>query len=397
MRISSFGYLTRQGMKNLWRNRMMTLASVSVLTACLLIVGIAMLLTANLNRVVEYVESENEFKAFVVKEDDYLIQQLENGLLVLDESALPEESAAEEPTESVTEEETASAAEKSDKDKKDTEKTKEKTTSETTSETEEEAAGSEPAKEGSTVTVDELALAKEQFDWDGFCANLQSQIQSIPNVEDVSFVSKDEGIESMKDQLGDQAELLDDYEGEENPLNDSFTIRVKDLTQLSDTIEQVSGLEGIQTVSAANSVAKTLTQIRRIVNVAGWSLVAALAIVSLVIITNTIRASIFSRRKELNIMSYVGATKSFIRLPFVVEGICLGLISAVVAYGLITLGYTAVMNKLLEQQTGWLGSAIQSLIPYSQIALDMGIFFLISSVLIGVIGSTISIRSHIKV
>lgn len=144
-------------------------------------------------------------------------------------------------------------------------------------------------------------------------------------------------------------------------------------------------------------MAKTLTQIRHIVNVAGWSLVAALAIVSLVIITNTIRASIFSRRKELNIMSYVGATKSFIRFPFVVEGICLGLISAVIAYGLITLGYTAVMNKLLGQQTGWLGSAIQSLIPYSQIALEMGIFFLASSVLIGVIGSTISIRSHIKV
>ncbi len=396
MRVSSFGYLTRQGLKNLWRNRMMTLASVSVLTACLLIVGIAMLLTANLNRVVEYVESENEFKAFVVKEDDYLIQQLENGLLVLDESALPEESAAEEPTESVTEEESASEAEESDTAKKD-QKDTEKTASETTSQTEEESAGSEPAKEGSTVTVDELALAKEQFDWDGFCANLQSQIQSISNVEDVSFVSKDEGIESMKDQLGDQAELLDDYEGEENPLNDSFTIRVKDLTKLSDTIEQVSGLEGIETVSAANSVAKTLTQIRHIVNVAGWSLVAALAIVSLVIITNTIRASIFSRRKELNIMSYVGATKSFIRFPFVVEGICLGLISAVIAYGLITLGYTAVMNKLLGQQTGWLGSAIQSLIPYSQIALEMGIFFLASSVLIGVIGSTISIRSHIKV
>ena len=396
MRVSSFGYLTRQGMKNLWRNRMMTLASVSVLTACLLIVGIAMLLTANLNRVVEYVESENEFKAFVVKEDDYLIQQLENGLLVLDESALPEESAAEEPTESVTEEESASAEKESDTAKEDQKDTK-KETSETTSQTEEESAGSEPAKEGSTVTVDELALAKEQFDWDGFCANLQAQIQSISNVEDVSFVSKDEGIESMKDQLGDQAELLDDYEGEENPLNDSFTIRVKDLTKLSDTIEQVSGLEGIETVSAANSVAKTLTQIRHIVNVAGWSLVAALAIVSLVIITNTIRASIFSRRKELNIMSYVGATKSFIRFPFVVEGICLGLISAVIAYGLITLGYTAVMNKLLGQQTGWLGSAIQSLIPYSQIALEMGIFFLISSVLIGVIGSTISIRSHIKV
>lgn len=388
MRVSSFGYLTRQGMKNLWRNRMMTLASVSVLTACLLIVGIAMLLTANLNRVVEYVESENEFKAFVVKEDDYLIQQLENGLLVLDESALPEDT--------VTEEEAASAEKESDTAKEDQKDTK-KETSETASQTEEEAEGSEPAKEGSTVTNDELAIAKEQFDWEGFCANLQAQIQSISNVEDVSFVSKDEGIESMKDQLGDQAELLDDYEGEENPLNDSFTIRVKDLTKLSDTIEQVSGLEGIETVSAANSVAKTLTQIRHIVNVAGWSLVAALAIVSLVIITNTIRASIFSRRKELNIMSYVGATKSFIRFPFVVEGICLGLISAVIAYGLITLGYTAVMNKLLGQQTGWLGSAIQSLIPYSQIALEMGIFFLASSVLIGVIGSTISIRSHIKV
>lgn len=360
MRISSFGYLTRQGLKNLWRNRMMTVASVGVLTACLLIVGVAVLLTANLNQIVQYVESENEFKAFIVKEDDYLTEQLENGLLVIDESQLPAETAA--PSGEETTEEDASAGE-----------------------TEESAA------------LSELEIARAQFDWDAFCANLQSQIRALPNVEDVVFVSKDQGIEDMKNQLGDQAELLEDYEGEKNPLNDSFTIRVKDLSILSETIQQVSALEGIQTVSAANSVAKTLTQIRKIVNVAGWSLVAALVIVSLVIITNTIRASIFSRRKELNIMSYVGATKSFIRLPFIVEGIVLGAVSAVIAYALISVGYMAAMDKLLEQQTGWLGSAFQSLIPYPAIAVDLGIVFLISSVLIGVIGSTISIRSHIKV
>jgi len=372
MKISSFGYLTRQGLKNLWRNRMMTLASVGVLTACLLIVGIAVLLTVNLNKMVQYVESENEFKAFIVKEEEYLTMQLEEGLLVVDESLLPAEETAEETVETQEAEPEESLVEGVQKPV-------------IPEETEEEE------------QITELDLAKEQFDWDAFCASIRTEIESIDNVDEVIFVSKDEGILEMKEQLGDQAELLSDYEGDDNPLNDSFTIRVKDLTKLSDTIAEVSEVEGIHTVTAASSVAKTLTQIRKIVNVAGWSLVGALVIVSLVIITNTIRASIFSRRKELNIMSYVGATKSFIRLPFIVEGIVLGLISAGIAYGLISFGYGTALNKLVEGQSGWLSSAFESLIPYSEIAIDMALYFLVSSILIGVIGSTISIRSHIKV
>lgn len=329
MRASSFRYLTKQGVKSLWSNRMMTLASVGVLTACLLIVGFAVLLTENINNMVHFVESQNEFKAFMMKEEDYITLQKESG-------------------------------------------------------------------ETPFVPSDEVTDGTTS-DWDLFLQSVQKELEALPNVAKVTFVSKDEGIEDMKEQLGAQGSLLDDYVGSENPLRDSFTIKVDDLSKLTETTQKVQEIEGIYNVTYASEAAKTLTSIRNIVNVVGWAIVAALVIVSLVIITNTIRATIFSRRKELNIMKYVGATNSFVRLPFIVEGICLGLLAAVLAYGIIYLGYTSVINSFADQASAWLQSAFENVIPFRDIAGYLAIFFGASSVGIGVLGSAVSIRNHIKV
>lgn len=329
MKANSFGYLAKQGVKNLWLNRMMTLASVGVLTACLLIVGFAIVLTENIDSMVHYVESQNEFVAFMPTEEDYIAQQIADG---------------EEPMVSTAD-----------------------------------------TPEGETPA------------WQTFVEEVQSQIEALPNVAGVTYISKEEGLESMKEQMGEYAELFEDLE-DDNPLNDTFTIRVKDLTKLNETCLQVQEINGIQSVNAANDVADTLTFIRQVVNTVGGAIVLALVIVSLVIIVNTIRATIFSRRKEINIMKYVGATNGFIRLPFVVEGIILGLIAAAISYAVIWGGYTYLVHSF-EAGTvpTFIGAAFQHIIPFSDIALNLGLFFGISSVAIGVIGSMISIRSHIKV
>lgn len=331
MRASSFSYLSKQGVKSLWANRMMTLASVGVLTACLLIVGFAVLLTENINNMVTFVEQQNEFKAFVITETEYIEMQQQNN--------------------------------------------------------EEPITPSYETKEG------------EENQWLSILSDIQSQIEAIDNVTSVELVTKEEGIEQMKEQLGsEQASLLDDYHGADNPLNDSFTVKVEDLAKLQDTVNMVERIQGIETVTAAGEAATTLTSIRDIINIVGWTIIGALVIVSLVIITNTIRASIFTRRRELNIMKYVGATNSFIRLPFIVEGICLGLLSAVIAYVVIWVGYSTVFSTFVNQVSSqWLQEAFESIIPFTQVALRLGGFFVISSVVIGVLGSVVSIRNYIKV
>lgn len=331
MRASSFSYLSKQGVKSLWSNRMMTLASVGVLTACLLIVGFAVLLTENINNMVHFVEQQNEFKAFVYTEKDYIQYQKDNN----QEPIIP----------------------------------------------------SYETKPG------------EENQWLSVLNKIENEIKSIDNVSGVELVTKEQGLEAMKEQLGSEnASLLDDYVGEDNPLNDSFTVTVEDLSLLEDTVAKVSKLEGIEIVTAANEAASTLTSLRNIINIVGWIIIAALVIVSLVIITNTIRASIFARRKELNIMKYVGATNSFIRLPFIIEGICLGIISGVIAYVVIWIGYETIGNTFVEKVTSqWLQNAFESIIPFKEIALQLGGFFFISSIVIGVLGSVVSIRNHIKV
>ncbi len=330
MKGNSFKYLLKQGVKNLWSNRMMTLASVGVLTACLLIVGFAVLLTENINNMVKYMEDQNEVVAFMYTETDYH-DKLES------EGQTPFTMSSETP-------------------------------------------------EG------------EASWWSDFIKETERKIRSVDdNILEVTFVSKEEGLQQQKEQWGEKGSLLDDYQGEENPLPDSFVVKIKDLSKLTQTKASLEQVDGIESVRAADSVADTLTDIKRIVNIVGWSIVAALVVVSLVIITNTIRATIFSRRKELNIMKYVGATNSFIRIPFIVEGICLGLISAVVAYFCIWFGYSYILGTFLDQTSNWLQSAFASIIPFQNVALDLGAFFLVSSVAIGVLGSIVSIRNHIKV
>ncbi|MGI5958614.1 MAG: permease-like cell division protein FtsX [Massiliimalia sp.] len=329
MKANSFSYLSKQGVKNLWLNRMMTLASVGVLTACLLIVGFAIVLTENIDSMVHYVESQNEFVAFMPTEEQYIEQQVANG--------------------------------------------------------EEPMVATADTPEGETPA------------WQTFVEQVRAEIEALPNVSGVTYISKEEGLESMKEQMGDYAALFDDLEND-NPLNDTFTIKVKDLTKLEETCLQVQEIDGIQSVNAANDVADTLTFIRKIVNTAGGAIILALVIVSLVIIVNTIRATIFTRRKEINIMKYVGATNSFIRLPFIVEGIILGLIAAGIAYLIIWGGYSYLVQSFEQGMVpSFIGAAFKHIIPFSDIAVNLALFFGISSVGIGVVGSMISIRSHIKV
>ena len=127
------------------------------------------------------------------------------------------------------------------------------------------------------------------------------------------------------------------------------------------------------------------------------AIIVALVIVSLVIITNTIRASVFTRRREINIMKYVGATNAFIRIPFVVEGIVLGLLSACIAFCLVWVGYNVFLDIIRMESTSLMAGVINQVMPFSELATQVLGCLLLSGISVGCIGSVFSMRGYLKV
>lgn len=301
MRASSFRYLVKSGVKNLWNNRMMTIASVGTLIACLLIVGFAVLFSINVDSIVEYMGQQNEIVVFM-------------------ELDTPEEYMS--------------------------------------------------------VMKDDLA--------------------EMEGLGTITYISRQQAFEDYKAKLGDKADILDGME-DDHYLPASFRAKILDPEKVDILMTSIRRMDYVNEVQAPTDLAKTLVSVRRMVNTLGGAVIAALVAVSLVIITNTIRASVFNRRKEINIMKYVGATNSFIRIPFLVEGVLLGVIAAVIAYLAIWGGYTVFLNAMSTESSSWLSSITQHVMPFRQVSGKLMLWFLVAGILTGGLGSTFSMRGHLKV
>ena len=300
---NSFGYLVREGLRNIRANRQMSVASIGVLIACMVLIGGALLLSLNINSLMGYVESFNEVVVWI---DDDL-----------------------------------------------------------------GSAGIEVLKE---------------------------QIDALPNVASKQYISKEDALKELSDTLGSQS-FLEGFEqyADENPLPSSFRLKVNSLENLPETVKTLEGLSGVESVESSNEVATTLVGIKTAIHVAGLTIVAILMVVSIIIIANTVRVTIFNRRREINIMKYVGATNAFIRFPFLVEGMVIGLISALIAFGLLWVGTHFLYQWVGQSASGWLQLAYQSLIPFVSIAPQMLLGFVGAGVLFGVAGSFIFVGKYLKV
>ncbi len=418
MRANSFGYLLKQGLHNLWANRMMTLASVGVLCACLIIVGCAVLLTGNINSMVGYVEDQNEMVVFIYDENEVPVEEGttsgSSDLSIAIPGDTGESASAWGYVEGINygEEDDTFVSQYGVFTDADHDGYDDNTdyyfnfVDENQDGYDDNSGiyfgfpeGYDPA-EYQTVT-NGMTEEEAQANRENYVARVQSEIQAVGNIANITYRSKEEGVLSLRDQVGeDYASLFDDeyIYGSDNNLPDSFVVTVSDLSQLQSTIDQIQSLDEVYSIQASTQVASTMTTLRQVINVVGWAIVAALVVVSLVIITNTIRASIYSRRKEINIMKYVGATNAFIRLPFIVEGICLGILSAAISFGLVSAGYCYLLSAgSTSISDGWVQQLFGQMIPYENIAWGLALFFLAASVVLGVAGSLISIRKHIKV
>ena len=214
------------------------------------------------------------------------------------------------------------------------------------------------------------------------------RLRGMDNVASLSFLSKEDFLAQYGKAL--QTETMESFQGENNPLPDTYIVSMKDLALFQQTLEAISAIDGVEEVSYDANTAATLTKVRQVVLVVGGSIIVVLLVVSLFIIVNTIKLTVYNRRLEIYIMKSVGATDGFIRFPFVVEGILLGLIAGGVGYGL-----EALLYRVLYQNFTF-DNPLLSLVPFSQEWFPLLLGFLVGGTLVGVCGSAISMGKYLK-
>ena len=219
-------------------------------------------------------------------------------------------------------------------------------------------------------------------------AEIGLRLRSMSNVAKADFLSKEEFLAQYGDALQDNT--MDSFEGDNNPLPDTYIVSLRDLSLFRQTLDEIAALDGVEEVSYDANTAEVLTKVRRVVLAVGGSIIVVLLAVSLFIIVNTIKLTVYNRRREIYIMKSVGATDSFIRFPFVVEGLLLGFTAGAVGYGLIALLYhTLVKNFTFD-------NPLLALVPFSAQWLPLLLGFLLGGMLVGVCGSVISMSKYLQ-
>ena len=221
-------------------------------------------------------------------------------------------------------------------------------------------------------------------------ASVKDKLTKMPGVVKVTQVNKQQALERFKKRLGDQEQLLNSL-GKENPFPNSFEVQVDSPERIKVLTPQIGQLNKVETAKFGQEVVEHLFQLTKILRFGGILLVVFLAMATLFIISNTIRLTVFARRKEVIIMKYVGATDWFIRWPFILEGMTLGFFGAVVAFILINSIYSGLLTRIHATL------AFLPLLPTSPLLFYVDLFLLVAGTGIGALGSYISLRKFLRV
>lgn len=294
-------YLFKQGIKNIWTNRIMSVASFCILMVSLLLIGFTTLFIANINSIVGGIENKNEVIIFL--EDD----------------------------------------------------------------------------------IDDESIGQ-----------MGEKLKSSDNISSVVFYSKEEAFEDMKAGMTDAEELFR-YIGEDSPLPDSYRVRVRDIEKMSATLMEINKMEGIYTVKAPNDFVSILTELKSFISVISAAILTALIIVSLVIISNAERASVEMRKREIEIMKYVGATNSFVKIPFFVEGMFIGVVAGAAAAVITIIGYSELGRVLMQDTTLWTAVGASGLINLKGVMWKIILGYIAAGALISAVGTVMSTRKYVKV
>ena len=296
---SNFKYFVSEGCKSYTKNTLMTLSSTIIVVACLIVFGVYLLFSMNINSVAEQLKAECEIRVYI------------------DESI-------------------------------------------------------EPATEEMEA--------------------LEDAVKSVSNIKSVEFYSNEKALEDYKEELGDDAYVMDGF-GDDNPLRDSFKIKLEDLSISASTAEKLSRIKGIANVSDNQTSANKLVSVTKVIkNISFWFMLF-LGALAIFIISNTIKITLFARRRDINIMKYLGATNSFISWPYIIEGIIIGFVGSLIAMVIMLVAYQAFLSMdvtLFEAMN-------LKFCGISEVILPLVGWFIGIGVLLGAIGSAVSIRRHLKV
>lgn len=225
----------------------------------------------------------------------------------------------------------------------------------------------------------------------------EEAIRAISNVNTIEFKSKEDALESQKKDLPKAKKLIEDYITDAEFMPDGFSVTVKDNDTIADTTAEIQKIAKIQKAYSSPQVAEFLKELRKVVSLIAGAVIITLAIVSMIMISNTTKASVYARREEIQIMKYVGATNAFIRMPFFVEGMVTGLLSGAGAFFITWALYRSIYKVLLKQSSLMNAFGLKSLVPFADIMIIVLIAYLVVGSLIGALGSVISTRKHIDV
>ncbi len=303
MNFNSLRYLFTEGLKNLFKNIFMTIASIGVLTACLLVVGFSMILKENLSNIIKYIGEEKTFFIF------------------LNDNAKPEQ-----------------------------------------------------------------------------IEDLKSCINSTNNVKSLKYITKDQALGEFHKTFNNDLAMR--ALKKTNVLPASIELNMKDISYIDEIykiLEDTRFSNVISSVNAPTKHAKVIKDIDKTSKIIGTAMIVFFVISSLAIISNTIRAAVFARRREIAIMKQVGATDSFVRFPFLVEGAAIGIIASIFAFSLTMLIYETLYTMLTKNSSAFLRSLFLTMVPFKRVSFLIGLGYVTFGTLAGSIGSLISIRKYLKI
>jgi len=220
---------------------------------------------------------------------------------------------------------------------------------------------------------------------------LEKSIKAIAGVTDLTFESKDQALANFKEQLGNQNQSLVEGLEKDNPMPSSYIVKVNDPSIITSIVETVKGKAYILNIKDGREIVDKIMSITNTIKWVGSAIFIILIGVSLFLIGNTIKIIVYSRRREIGIMKYIGATDWFIRWPFIIEGVVLGIIGALIADGILYYAYKVVFAKVTT------GLLMMQLVPVSYVYTYILGLFMLAGILIGAIGSSISIRKFLAV
>ncbi len=223
---------------------------------------------------------------------------------------------------------------------------------------------------------------------------IKHEIQKIDNVDKITFKSKTETAEETKSKIEAVAPLVDMWTDETNPLLDSYMIKVKDVAIIKDTVAQIQKIDKINSISYGEEVVDQLVTVFKAIEKVCIGAVVALIIVTAFLITNTIKLAIYSRKTEIEIMRLVGASNIAIKVPFIIEGLFIGILGAIIPIILTIYGYTTLYNYFGGQVFGSSLAKLLSPVPFVYL---VSLLLLLIGAAVGMFGSYSAVRKHLKI